>query len=496
MWAKATFSQETLQIIRLTQVYALTAVTLLYIVLLAGPFCYTFQQLPFRGKYLKARRALGVSTFYFGLLHASLAFFGQLGGFEGLGFLNGTYLLAISLSFTALCILALMATTSFDYMIAKLTFKKWKLLHRFVYLAGIFILIHALMLGTHFQDLSGAIPQIFFIALAFLLILEGRRIDAFIEKKFIEIPKFGFITLLITGGILARFILYFLPTSSTAGLSFGIHSQHIQQAKDAQQNASLPSNLANVPGLKGDRTRRFTVSFDHPDIIQPNTDVPLTFKVSDASSGNRTQIFQKVYDKLLHLIIVDDSLTYFTHIHPDQTEQGFSITTQFPKEGTYHLYVDFQPLGATEQQFAFTLTVGTTRATTPQTKPDTNLTKKFDLYQVTLTYPKPLQASLLSIGQQTLTFTVKNEKGQPVTTLKPYLAAFGHLVMINQSTFDYLHVHPKNTTPPKANGNGGPDVEFMPLGLYGPIKPGIYRVFAQLNPDNKLITTDFTVEIK
>src|SRR4051812_38204512 len=109
--------QGSLQIIRLTEVYALSAITMLYVALLASPFCYTFRGFPYRAQYLKARRAIGVSAFYFALLHASLAFFGQLGGFEGLWFLSDKYLFAISLSVTALIILFLMALTSFDVMV-------------------------------------------------------------------------------------------------------------------------------------------------------------------------------------------------------------------------------------------------------------------------------------------------------------------------------------------------------------------------------------------
>jgi hypothetical protein len=68
--------------------------------------------------------------------------------------------------------------------------------------------------------------------------------------------------------------------------------------------------------------------------------------------------------------------------------------------------------------------------------------------------------------------------------------------MINTKTFDYIHVHPNDLTVPKPNQNGGPKVEFMPLGLYGPITPGIYRVFGQFNPNNELFTSDFTIKIE
>lgn len=175
--------EKPLQNLTLVQTYALIAMTFLYLALLAGPFCFTFRNFPLRARYLKARRAIGVSAFYFASLHAYLAFFGEIGGFEGLPNFPGFYLIAILLSFTSLFILFLMAATSFDFMVAKLTFPVWKKLHRLVYLVGIFILVHAFLIGSHTKDFSTPIPYIGGLALIFLLSLEIPRIIVFIKKK-------------------------------------------------------------------------------------------------------------------------------------------------------------------------------------------------------------------------------------------------------------------------------------------------------------------------
>jgi hypothetical protein len=243
---------------------------------------------------------------------------------------------------------------------------------------------------------------------------------------------------------------------------------------------------------------RYTVSFSHDPIITPGQPTTLHFTVYNAATGSEVKLFSRVYEKVMHLIIVDESLSYFAHIHPVQDENGFSITTSFPNEGNYRFYIDFQPLGAIEQQMGFSLSVGNQRSIQKSTfPPDKNLTKTFGNYLVTISYPHPLLAKELSNGNQKITFTIKDaETNKPITNLKPYLASFGHLVMINETTFDYLHVHPDRLTPPPNNANGGPDVTFLPLGLYGPIKPGIYRAFAQFNPENKLFTADFTIIVE
>lgn len=493
----AVFQDNSVQIAKYTQIYALTAVAFLYVTLIIGPLGFLWKQMPYKAQLNKSRRALGVSAFYFALLHSCFAFFGELGGFEGLAYLGDKFLFAIILSFIALVILYLLAITSFDVIIQKLTFKKWKILQRFVYLAGILILIHSLLLGSHFQKLSDIIPQIFYTALGVLIFLEALRFDSFLDRKFKNLPSFGLTTSVAIGCIFSFYIYSLLSTSDAS--PFSMHgSSHSQTTQSSGMGMDMTmSNMAQYPGMDGDKTKRFTTSFIQPEAIQPGQDTTLRFIVNDASSGKLVRYFKNVYEKPSHLIVVDSTLTYFAHIHPVPTEDGFTITTQFPKDGEYHLYLSYQPIGAIEQQTAFTVSVN--QSGDPEVsrqKTDTNLTKKFGAYQIVMDSPQPLLSPTLSSGQQKLSFTIKDSSGKPVTTLKPYLGAFGHLVIINQKTYDYLHVHPASLITPKPNDSGGPQVTFMSLGMYGPIKPGNYRLFAEFNPDTILTVADYTVEVK
>ncbi len=137
----------------LIKYFAKTSVLFLYFTLLASPLYATFPNVPWRAVYIKARKALGVSAFFFGLLHALMAFFISIGGFAGLANMTGIYLTAIILAAIALFILTILAITSLKYCIKKLG-KYWKPLHRMVYIAGIFILIHATIMGSDILSLS------------------------------------------------------------------------------------------------------------------------------------------------------------------------------------------------------------------------------------------------------------------------------------------------------------------------------------------------------
>ncbi len=476
IFVKTTVPSGTIQIIKLTQIYALTAVTYLYIVLLATPVTRYFKFLPFRSEYIKARRALGVSVFYFSCLHGYLAFFKQLGGFEGLSYLSSKYLLAIILSFTALVIFTLMASTAFDSMVEKLSFKKWKILHRFVYLAGMLIIIHALMLGTHFADLSALIPKIFFLALALLLALEARRFDDYLNQKFENLPSHG-ITVLVVVSLSVYLISNYVFTNNSQ-VSLGIHSQHILQAQQGNKN-------------------KISVSMDPLENITPGKKTRINFNVFSADNGEQIKDFSINQEKLMHLIIINDDLNFFDHVHPELSDGSFYIDYTFPNTGFYRLYTDFQPKDMTEQKFAFRVGVGKTSVIDNDIETNFEIENVVDNVKAELVLPQKITASELSAGQQIIGVKLTNsETNEDIRTIEPYLGAFGHLVMIQVDNYDYIHVHPKQSYTPFEGETSGPLVEFSPLGLYGDVRPGVYKLYGQFMIDEKLYTFDFFVKVE
>jgi len=164
-----------LQTIRIEQTFAFISFLLLYLAVLASPFTKVFPKLGINVFYLHARRAIGVLSFYYAFLHVYISFFSQLNGFDGLRFLNTRYSLSILFGSIALGILAIMTMTSMDWVVRAMHFKNWKLLHRLVYIAGVSILIHVIVIGPHFMSIS-VLGIITYAALAFLGILEILRI--------------------------------------------------------------------------------------------------------------------------------------------------------------------------------------------------------------------------------------------------------------------------------------------------------------------------------
>ncbi len=463
-----------LRYIRLTQWFGFCAIACLYLYLFLDVFSLS----------LSKKLLLPLTLFTFA--HSGIAFFGEIGGFSGLSFLPPAFSVGVYvgvLNITALIGLLLLNS------LKKMSDHQKQVLRFMLHLIGLSVIFHVLILGTHYESYIGTVFRMSFVLVSVLLLAE-----VFARK--LVIPT---ILLAICIGFVGGKIFSENPDSLLPILN--MHGNEMQFAENMKMNSTESPFMARMNAMstmRGDRTKRYTVSFDHPTQVNTNSSTLLSFTVYDAASGNQVRLFQLAYTKLIHMVVVDDELKFFNHIHPSQNGDKFVINTQFPHDGLYHIYLSFQPIGAIEQQFGLTLFVGpkTQELPTVDGEIDTNLTKTFDDITVQLTDPH-LVASQMMKGEQTIRFLLTNSKtGEPITDLAPYLAAFGHLVMVNTKTHEYLHVHPTNLTAPLDSDRGGPTVDFVPISIFDPIHPGTYRLFAQFNPDNKLFTADFTVVVE
>jgi len=172
-----------LQIIRIEQIYGFVSLWLLYLAILASPLTKVFPKLPGKEAYLHARRAIGVSAFYYALLHTVVTFFGQLDGFAGIRYLNHTYDLSLLSGVFALGVLFVMAATSLDWVVDHMGFKNWKLLHRLVYLASLALLAHIILIGPHYDNGVTPMGALTYAAAALLIVLELLRIRQVIRGR-------------------------------------------------------------------------------------------------------------------------------------------------------------------------------------------------------------------------------------------------------------------------------------------------------------------------
>ena len=202
---KSSSNSSSLADIRIAEAFGLLAVLYLYLALLASPIAILFPKIPYKNKFIHARRAVGVSAFLFAILHGNTAFFSLLGGFEGINYLAPRYLFAVSLGSISTYILLAMAATSFDKAIKLLTAKWWKRIQRLIYLVVFAILIHALLLGSNYNNPNSPIPYVYNTLFSIVLISHALVIERRNEKlRRYHLP------LILTTSIIFAIIIYYI----------------------------------------------------------------------------------------------------------------------------------------------------------------------------------------------------------------------------------------------------------------------------------------------
>ena len=90
----------------------------------------------------------------------------------------------------------------------------------------------------------------------------------------------------------------------------------------------------------------YSVSLKYnPTIPEAGKPSLITIKITKSQTEKRVKEFDLLHEKLMHIIIVSEDLSYFSHIHPvfDNKEGKFSVYHVFPETGKYKIWVDFKP---------------------------------------------------------------------------------------------------------------------------------------------------------
>jgi hypothetical protein len=200
------------------------------------------------------------------------------------------------------------------------------------------------------------------------------------------------------------------------------------------------------------------------------------------------------------LFVISQDFNEFQHIHPELQKDGsFTITTKLPQAGHYKIFCDFFPKGGTPQVIHQHLVTagfrGDLLASQAKLKPDTTFSKVVDGVRFALKFEP---AEMFAGREAELHYHLTDARtNAPVTELKPYLAAWGHTLILSEDAQDYLHSHPVESVDEEMSLaerdklRGGPDVTFD---TFFP-RPSNYRIWSQFLRREKLITVSFTVNV-
>jgi hypothetical protein len=200
----------------------------------------------------------------------------------------------------------------------------------------------------------------------------------------------------------------------------------------------------------------------HSVVPEAGRQTKLTISITE-KSGTPIREFEPVHDKLMHLIIVGEDLSYFAHIHPvlENNGESFTIVHTFPEAGKYKLWVDFKPKGGNQNVLDFMAEVKGLPAHNPIALVHDGIYIKESSdknYQISLKLP---QEKIVANTDIDIVFSISDAAGNPVIDLEPLMGAGGHSVIISSNIQDFLHVHPTEEVNP--DWKGGPHISFRTI---------------------------------
>lgn len=212
-----------------------------------------------------------------------------------------------------------------------------------------------------------------------------------------------------------------------------------------------------------------------PRSLQAETPARLGIALRDPGGAPVT-----VDDGALDAYVVSADLASFAHGRPTRNPDGtFQLPATFPASGLYTVFLEFAAGRAGVQHSATDVVVAGPAHDRERLDPNEGRIATVDGYTVTLETDGPF-VPLHEIGCR---FTVARD-GAPVRQLSPVRGAPGHLVIVGDNRTWFLHRAART-------GSAADTATFTCVFP----KPGMYRMWVQLQPGAELLTVPFTVRV-
>ena len=229
----------------------------------------------------------------------------------------------------------------------------------------------------------------------------------------------------------------------------------------------------------------------------PGDPVPVTITLRDAESGAPITDVVRSHEAWIHLIATRDDLGTFAHVHPEPTGRPgeFQVDLVLPTDGRYILHAEYRRKGRmSDVLHRQEVSIGHAELMRPV--PLTVSGRE----QVVGGVRVRLDGEAVAGKESRFTFRFADAAtGAPVTDLRPYLAAAGHVVVMPADGSDFAHEHAE------VEDDRGRPVFALPGQRFGPDldvhahldDPGLHQLWGQFRlADGTVITVPFTVEAR
>lgn len=255
-----------------------------------------------------------------------------------------------------------------------------------------------------------------------------------------------------------------------------MHPEVTGKEGDTCPKCGMPLEHADESKTSGHYQMQFT---SVPETPEAGKIVSLSFIPKNNDNANAPVALDVEHEKKIHLIVVNEDLSWFHHIHPEYQADGhYTVNETFPFGGNYFLYADYKPTGGEEQHEKIKVSVQG-KTIQPTKWGASNLISTTDGYEVRFVNGAEMKSGL----ESHLVFSIY-QNGKPIQAgdLEKYLGMNAHIVMISAAEKEYYHVHSEENE--------------YPIHAHAVVsKPGIYRVWMQFQTQGKVHTANFTVNV-
>ncbi|WP_088105575.1 hypothetical protein [Halalkalibacter urbisdiaboli] len=218
----------------------------------------------------------------------------------------------------------------------------------------------------------------------------------------------------------------------------------------------------------------------HQDRSNEESDVKVLLEADDEvmmisltdQSGQPVTDLEINHEKLLHLIIVDEHLNEYVHLHPEEIDEGMFQVLHQLQPGSYKAFIDIKPANLSYSVKPIEFSIGEVEHAHEhgELEVDTEFTKTVNGHEVTLNMSTHKAAEEVQLA-----FDLDLE------VVEPYLGAMGHVVILDEQAQTYLHVHPINEDEPIFE-------TVFP-------EPGVYKLWAEFKQAGTVNVYPFVISV-
>ena len=271
-----------------------------------------------------------------------------------------------------------------------------------------------------------------------------------------------------------------VPEGAVAGWMKGSEMNGYEEGHDSGTTGAKPAAVNTVKGLALGVDGYVLSPVEAPALVGELGE--LSFQIQDAS-GNPVIEYTAAHGMDLHLIVARSDGSNFRHVHPvlGESTGTWSMPWEWEEAGSYRVFADFTPAGAEATGLTLTRTVQVAGGFTP-VAPQPIQTDLIDGFTVSL------DGEMVAGSSRELIITLTRD-GEPVTSLEPYLGAFGHLVALRDGDLAFLHVHAEGEAP-KTGDTAGPEIVFAAKAPTA----GRYLLYLDFQVNGEVHTAEFVLD--